>query len=236
MTGPAWFYLHGFASSVQSNKARAFVQWGREHHVTVNALDLRVPSLEHLRFSQILAKVHDAIANQGELAAAGGGPRRHEDSLREPFGRAVLIGSSLGGLTACRVAEKEPRVCALFLMAPAFRLAERWRARLGEEAWLKWKEAGRFEVKDHATGQMTFVDHDFVEELDRLDAGFPDVRVPTCIVHGTKDETVDIELSREWAKTRPHVQLIEVDDDHELTSSVPRVLEEATRFFRPFGI
>ena len=85
-SGPAWFYLHGFASSVQSNKARAFVGWGREHDVTVNALDLRVPSLEHLRFSAILAKVRDAIADQGEL------------------GRAVLIGSSLGGLTACRVA------------------------------------------------------------------------------------------------------------------------------------
>jgi pimeloyl-ACP methyl ester carboxylesterase len=216
--GPAWFYLHGFASSVQSNKARAFVQWGRDHDVTINALDLRVPSLEHLRFSQIVAKVRDAIADQGEK------------------GRAVLVGSSLGGLTACRVAEKEPRVAALFLMAPAFRLAERWRRRLGEAAWLAWKSSGRFEVKDHATGNLTFVDHGFVEELALLDVGFPDVRVPTCIVHGTKDETVDIELSREWAKTRPHVQLIEVDDDHELATSVPRILEEATRFFRPFGV
>lgn len=217
-SGPAWFYLHGFASSVQSNKARAFVHWGREHEVTINALDLRVPSLEHLRFSAILAKVRDAIADQGE------------------FGRAVLIGSSLGGLTACRVAEKEPRVCALFLMAPAFRLAERWRKRLGEEAWLCWRETGQFEVKDHATGQMTFVDHNFVAELDLLDGGFPDVRVPTCIVHGTRDETVDIELSREWAKERRHVRLIEVDDDHELGASVPRILEEATRFFGTFGI
>ncbi|MFO0738462.1 MAG: YqiA/YcfP family alpha/beta fold hydrolase [Labilithrix sp.] len=216
-TGPAWFYLHGFASSVQSNKARAFVRWGHEHAVPVDALDLRVPSLERLRFSQILAKVRDAIAVQGER------------------GRAVLIGSSLGGLTACRVAEEEPRVCALFLMAPAFRLAERWRRRLGEEAWRAWKDSGRFEVKDHATGQMTFVDHAFVEELALLDEGFPDVRVPTCIVHGTKDETVDIALSREWAKARPHVQLVEVDDDHELATSVPRILEEATRFFRPFG-
>jgi pimeloyl-ACP methyl ester carboxylesterase len=217
-SGPAWFYLHGFASSVQSNKARAFVQWGRDHDVTVNALDLRVPSLEHLRFSQILAKVRDAIADQGE------------------FGRAVLIGSSLGGLTACRVAEKEPRVCALFLMAPAFRIAETWRTRLGGEEWLRWRDTGRFQVKDHATGQMTFIDHEFVAELDFLDVGFPDVRVPTCIVHGTKDETVNIERSREWAKDRRHVQLIEVDDDHELTTSVPRIREEATRFFAPFGI
>lgn len=216
--GPAWFYLHGFASSVHSNKARAFATWGEEHGIDVRALDLRVPSLEHLRFSEVLRTVKDAIAGQGTA------------------GRAVLIGSSLGGLTACRVAEAEPRVCALFLMAPAFRLAERWRARLGEEAWQAWRESDRFEVKDHVTGLMTFVDHGFVTELDRLDPGFPDVRVPTCIVHGTRDDVVDVELSREWARARRHVTLIEVDDDHELGSSVPRIRDEATRFFRTFGV
>lgn len=217
-SGPAWFYLHGFASSVQSKKARAFIDWGKEHEIKVNALDLRVPSLEHLRFSQILAKVRDAIADQGE------------------FGRAVLIGSSLGGLTACRVAEKEPRVCALFLMAPAFQLAARWRERLGEEDWQRWKESGRFEVTDHATGKMTYVDHGFVDELALLDNGFPDVRVPTFIIHGTEDDTVDIELSREWAKERRHVQLVEVADNHELTNSTETILARATEFFAPFGL
>jgi len=48
--------------------------------------------------------------------------------------------------------------------------------------------------------------------------------------------TYPIELSREFAKTRPHVQLLEVDDDHELAKSVPRIVEEATRFFRPYGV
>lgn len=216
--GPAWFYLHGFASSVQSKKARAFREWGKQHDISVNLLDLRVPSLEHLRFSQIMAKVRDRIADGGEL------------------GRAVLIGSSLGGLTACRVAEKEPRVCALFLMAPVFRLAERWRKRLGEEEWQRWKESGRFEVTDHSTGKMTYVDHGFVEELQLLDNGFPDVRVPTFIIHGTQDDTVDVELSREWAKERRHVRLVEVDDNHELTNSTESILSLATEFFEPFGL
>jgi predicted esterase YcpF (UPF0227 family) len=216
--GPAWFYLHGFASSVQSNKAHAFVDWGRKHGVNVNALDLRVPSLEHLRFSAILAKVRDAIGDQGDR------------------GRAILIGSSLGGLTACRVAELEPRVCAVFAMAPAFRLAERWRTRLGEAEWRRWRDTGRMEVKDHLNGKMTFVDYGFVEELALLDVGFPDVRVPTHIVHGTKDETVDVNLSREWSTGRRHVSLLEVDDGHELGASVPCILDEATRFFAPFGV
>lgn len=219
--GPQWLYLHGFASSPSSNKARAFVTWGKEHNLDVRALDLRAPSLEHLRFSQIIARVRDAIATEGE------------------HGRVVLIGSSLGGLTACRVAEVEPRVCALFLMAPAFRLAERWRGRLGEEAWNTWRATDALEVHDHATGKKTFVDHGFVEELARLEAigdGFPDVRVPTCIVHGTKDDVVDIELSRSWAQGRRHVRVVEVEDGHELMVSVPRILAEANTFFAPFGV
>ncbi len=219
--GPRWLYLHGFASSPSSNKARAFVTWGKERGLDVHALDLRAPSLEHLRFSQIVARVRDAIDAEGE------------------HGRVVLIGSSLGGLTASRVAEAEPRVSALFLMAPAFRLAERWRARLGEEAWAHWRETDAMEVHDHATGKKTFVDHGFVEELAALETGgdgYPDVRVPTCIVHGTRDDVVDIELARTWAKDRRHVRLVEVDDGHELVASLPRIFAEANAFFAPFGV
>lgn len=218
---PAWFYLHGFASSPASSKARAFVSWGEDHGLSVRALDLRTPSLSHLRFSQMLEHVHAAIETEGHR------------------GRVVLIGSSLGGLTACRVAEAEPRVAALFLMAPAFRVAERWRRRIGEEAWAEWRTTDRFAITDYATGQKTFVDHRFVEELAELEArddGFPDVRVPTCIVHGTKDDIVDIELSRTWARDRRHVRLVEVDDGHELGASIPRVLAEATTFFSSFGV
>ncbi len=220
-TGPAWFYLHGFASSPGSRKARAFVDWGAARGLTIDALDLRVPSLSHLRFSAILAKVRAAIDVEGTR------------------GRAVLVGSSLGGLAACRVAEADPRVAAVFLMAPAFRLAERWRLRLGEEAWKRWRDTDAFTITDYATGEKTFVDHDFVRELATIDDagdGFPDVRVPTCIVHGRDDDTVDIGLSRRWAAGKRHVRLVEVDDGHELGRSIPRVLDEAGSFFAPFGV
>lgn len=215
-TGPAWFYLHGFGSSTMSQKAQAFVAWGKERGIDIRPLDLRVPSLEHLRFSEILKTVRAAIDAEG------------------PNGRCVIIGSSLGGLTACRVAEAEPRVAAIFLMAPALRFAERWRQRLGDEAFAKWKATDQLEIKDFKTQQMTHVDFGFIEEAAKLDVGFPDVRVPTCIVHGTKDEIVDIELSRTWQKGKRHIRLVEVDDNHELVVSTARILAEAESFFRPF--
>lgn len=210
--GPQWLYLHGFASSPRSTKAQAFVRWGEERGVTIDALDLRAPSLEHLRLSAILDRVRSAI-----------GP--------DPRARVVLVGSSLGGLTACRIAESDPRVCAVFAMAPAFRLAERWQKRLGDAAWNAWRERDALDIDDWSTGKKTTVDFGFVDELARLDVDFPDVRVPVRIVHGTRDEIVDIGLSRTWAAGKPHVRLVEVDDGHELTASTDRILREAASFF-----
>jgi predicted esterase YcpF (UPF0227 family) len=220
MSGPIFLYLHGFASSPESGKARAFASWAAARGLRVERLDLRVPSFEHLRLSAMKARVREAID-------AAGGPRA----------RAVLIGSSLGGLTAARVAEEDARVCGTFLMAPAFRLAERWKQRIGEKAWQKWRETGFIEVDDHATRKKSKVDFRFVEELAEIDAegeGWPDVRVPTCIVHGIRDDIVDVRLSREWATGRRHVRLVEVEDGHELSGSVDRILAEAGDVLVPF--
>jgi predicted esterase YcpF (UPF0227 family) len=214
--GPRWLYLHGFASGPDSHKGVALARHYQARGVALERLDLRLPSLEHLRLSEMMRAVHAAIG--------------------QPEDRAVLFGSSLGGLTACRVAEADARVFALVLLAPAFRLVERWRARLGEEAWARWRSADAFEIEDHAEQRKTTVDFGFVEELARLDAhgeGWPDVRVPTLIVHGTRDDVVDIARSREFAGARPWVRLVEVDDGHELVASLPRISAEADAFLAP---
>jgi pimeloyl-ACP methyl ester carboxylesterase len=220
VSGPIWLYLHGFASSPSSTKARAFVAWGAARGLTIDALDLRVPSFERLRFSAIKARVRAALDAAGDPART----------------RAVLIGSSLGGLTACRVAEEDPRVCAVLAMAPAFQLVPRWRARLGDVAWDAWRRDGWLEVDDHATKQKARVDFGFVEELVALERDLPDVRVPTLVVHGTGDDVVEIDRSREFAREQRHVRLVEVDDGHDLAASIPQILSEADAFFRSFGV
>src|SRR4051794_39234161 len=110
-----FLYLHGFASGPRSKKGMAFAEHYAQRGVELDRLDLRVPSLAHLRLSAMLDTV----------AAAIGGP---ED-------RAIAIGSSLGGLTAARVAERDPRVEALVLLAPAFQLIARWRQLPGFDDW-----------------------------------------------------------------------------------------------------
>ena len=215
--GPRWLYLHGFASGPGSAKGVALARHYADRGVTLARLDLRLPSLPHLRFSAMTQAVRDAI----------GGPRE----------RAVVFGSSLGGLCACRVAEADARVSALVLLAPAFRMAERWRQRLGDDAWRDWQRSGWLDIQDYATGAPARIDFGFVRELAELDGagdGWPDVRVPTLIVHGRADDAVDIGLSRAFAAGKRWVRLVEVDDGHALTASLHRITAEADAFLRPF--
>lgn len=209
-SGPRFLYLHGFASGPRSMKGTAVAAHYARSGIHIERLDLRVPSLEHLRLSAILRAVRDAIGGERE--------------------RAVLFGSSLGGLAACRVAEEDARVCALVLLAPALRLAERWRARVGEAAWRSWQRTGWLDIEDHAEKKAARVDFGFIEDVAAIDersGGWPDVRVPTLIVHGARDEVVDVACSRQWSSGKRHVRLVEVDDGHELTASLPTILAEA---------
>ncbi|MEQ1502902.1 MAG: YqiA/YcfP family alpha/beta fold hydrolase [Myxococcota bacterium] len=208
MTGPRLLYLHGFASGPGSYKGRAVAEHLAARGVAVERLDLRVPSFERLSFAAMLHTSRTAI----------GGPRD----------RAVVLGSSLGGLVAARLAEDEPRICALVLLAPAFQLAERWRAR-EPERWDRWMADGWTEVDDHTTGQRARIHAAFGREIAALDVGLPDVRVPTTIVHGVRDDVVPIASSRAFSDGQRHVRLIEVDDGHELTASLPTILAAVDR-------
>jgi hypothetical protein len=209
-----FLYLHGFASGPHSKKGTRFAEHFAARGVEVDRLNLRVPSFEHLRLSQMIETAQRAIGD-------------------DPRERAVVIGSSLGALTAARLAERDARVDGLILFAPAFQLAERWRTALGEE-FAAWERTGWREVLDYTTGGQARVDFGFVEDARAVDVGFPDVRVPTLIIHGLHDDVVPIDHARRFAAGKRHVQLVEVDDGHELVASLPRLLAEADRFLAPW--
>lgn len=202
-------YLHGFASGPKSTKGVAFEAHFAMRGRAMQRLNLRVPSFEHLRLSAMIATVQAAIGGADE--------------------RAVLIGSSLGGLTAARTAERDSRVTALVLMAPAFQIVARWRDMLGP-AWESWRDTGWRDVTDYTTSQPARVDFGFVEDAATIDVGYPDVNVPTLILHGTRDDVVPIERSRAFAQGRTNVRLVELDDGHELVASLPRLLAETEAF------
>lgn len=208
MANPKILYAHGFASGPLSKKGVAVRDHLAGRGLAVELLDLRVPTPNELRLSRMVEVVREAIGDADDVLA---------------------IGSSLGGLTVARAAERDPRITRTVLLAPAFRFAERWRARMGELEWEKWRRDGRYRVDDHATGGALEIDFGFMEDAARTDVEWPDVKVPTTIVHGVRDESVDPWLSRTFAATRPHVTLVEVDDDHQLLASIDVILREVDR-------
>lgn len=102
---PSILYLHGFASSPESQKIRSLRPLLAP--VVINAPDLNVPSFERLDFDAMVKK-----------AAQAGVPVPH-----------AVVGSSLGALVALAVVQRGLRA-PLVLIAPALGLADQWLDRL----------------------------------------------------------------------------------------------------------
>jgi len=211
------FYLHGFASSPSSNKARDFAGRFAEHGITLHVPDLNVPDFEHLTLTAMLAKVAD------EVRAC-------------PPGDVYLMGSSMGGAVALHFTDRyrhteADRVTKLFLMAPAFDFAgNRWHD-LGEEGIRAWRETGGHEFFNYAAGGLRRVHYGLFEDLQNYDAFGLELDLPITIFHGRNDESVDVEQSIRFASTRPNVDLHVVDSDHQLLDQVDVMWSAIQSFF-----
>jgi len=206
-------YVHGFASSSLARKGLYLRQVFRGRGLDLELPDLNVPSFETMTISAMLAALDAMDADRGG----------------EPFAWR-LVGSSLGGYLAARWAELRPeRVERLVLLCPGLDMAARWPALLGEEAFGHWEAEGSIELPD-ATGRPRPLHWGFMEDM-RSQPPFPEPACPVLVVHGSRDEVVDPELSRRYAAGRANVGLVEVDDDHSLAASMQTIAREVLRFF-----
>lgn len=204
-------YLHGFASSPQAKKATALAVALEARGIELVRPDLNQPSFARLSLGAALAELD-------RIAAA------------EPGERWCLVGSSLGGLMAAAWASLHPeRIDKLVLLCPAFDGAARWPNIVGQAAFARWRQEGAIPLPD-ASGALVPVHWAFYEEMTRT-AAYPEVTCPTLIVHGTRDQTVPIAGSRRYAAAHVNVSLLELDDDHSLLASTPRIVEEVLAFF-----
>jgi len=206
-------YLHGFASGPSSRKARHLSEGFRARGVEVAVPDL-TPGPDGFERSTPLTMLAVARATLGER------PGPH-----------LLIGSSLGGYLSALLASRDPRVARLVLLAPAFRLFERWSARLTGAQLDEWRERG-LSTHHFATGTERRIGWAFHEAAAGLPA-FPVVTAPTLVIAGGRDETVPLEDVRAWVERTPSARLVVVDDGHELAASLDLILDEAWAFSRP---
>src|SRR5579862_806592 len=128
---PRFIYLHGFASSPSSRKARFFEERFRELGIR-----LEIPALDAGNFRELTLS---AQLRMVERVADG-----------EPVS---LIGSSMGGYLAALYAARHAEVEKLVLLAPAFSFASRWPATLGEQAMDHWKRTNTLKVFHYSEGR-----------------------------------------------------------------------------------
>jgi len=200
-------YLHGFASSPGSLKARVFRRRLAELGEELVVPELDGGDFEHLTLSRQLALV---------------------DRIARGVRPLALIGSSMGGYLSALHASRAD-VDALVLMAPAVDFRERWREKIGEADLEKWRRDGVVEVDHVALGRKMPLRFDLMVDA-ALHEPWPVVRCPTLVFQGTKDDIVPPERVKKWVAATPTARLVMLESGHELTDCAEQMAEEALRF------
>ena len=202
-------YLHGFASGPSSTKGRALEERFATLGIPFHRADLTPgdQGFEHSTPITMLAEAERLVA------------------AHRP---AVLMGSSLGGWLSAVIASRVPSIERVFLLAPAFRLHERWRAKVTPEDERRWRAEGLL-VDHHVTGTKRRLAWQFMEDAATLPA-YPEVKVPALCFAGRRDELVPLADVERFVAMTPGARLVALDDGHELVASIGRIFEEARAF------
>ena len=205
-------YLHGFASSPASSKAMFLKNRFLAHGVTFSCPDLNRPDFSRMTVSRMVTEV-----------------QRITEVL--PEGPVVLCGSSLGAFVALHAADRvSRRIDRMILLAPAFDFGCTPVGDLGEEGMARWRDEGWWTFTHYATSQSQRVHYELFRDATEYDSFGVSSVIPTLIIQGRYDVVVDPKMVERFSTTRPHVELVTVDDDHQLGESLERIWTETVRF------
>lgn len=206
----SFIYLHGFASSPKSTKAQDLSDRFTQIQIKLKIPDLNAGDFSHLTISRQLNQV--------------------KSEFPDPSIPVTLIGSSLGGLTSAHLAQQNLQVQRLVLLAPAFGFLSHWLPSLGAEKIKRWQQEEYLLVYHYGEGRELPLSYNFVTDAAQYQDNLLQRPIPTLILHGKQDEVIPIQASRNFARSRPWVELIELDSDHAL-GNVTDEIWQAIRSF-----
>lgn len=205
-----YLYLHGFASSPQSTKARYMQQKFAELGLTLQVPDLNLTDFSTVTLSDQLDYLDRTYLHNNE-----------------PI---IVFGSSLGGFLALQVAAKSLLVQKLILFAPAFGFSHRIAQALGTENVTKWQQEGVREFYHYGLKRNLNLQFQFFVDAQKYSEENLTRSLPLLIFHGIDDEVVPVSLSEEFAKRRSQVTLKLLNDDHALGKDLDSIWQDTKQF------
>lgn len=227
-------YLHGFASSPASGKAVWLAERCAARGITLHRPDFNRPDFSTLTVTRMIEQLGALLASL-------------------PAGPVALIGSSLGAFVALHATERAARAARaagstssrsssnqaaasahpierLIMLAPALDFGGNRLKQLGEAGVARWRETGRLEVFHYGYGETRDVAYALYEDAGQYDSFATTVTVPTLVIQGRDDQSVDPAVVERFARARPHVELVLVDDEHQLKASPELIWDRTARF------
>ena len=203
-----YIYLHGFASSPDSEKAQFIRDRFLEKQIALSVPDLNQNNFSDLTLTRQINQVSQEFSD----------------------GPVTLIGSSLGGLTAAWLGEKYPQIERLILLAPAFGFLSHYLTRLGANTVQHWQESGFLSVYHYSEKRSLPLSYQFVLDSQNYSDQALRRSIPTLILHGQQYEVIPLTASQKYAQSRSWVELIELDSDHGLGDALPEIWSKIQLF------
>jgi pimeloyl-ACP methyl ester carboxylesterase len=226
-------YLHGFASSPGSRKARFFAERFQELGISLELPDLAEENFRNLTLTAQLNVIARASRDEpvSLIGSSMGGYLAALYAARHPLSNIAHNAAGRGDLVPEASASRAVRsgVEKLVLLAPAFSFASRWPETLGEPTMEQWKRTNTLKVFHYSEGREVELGYQLVEDARQYEA-YPDVSQPVLIFQGRNDTVVPPEYAVRFADQHPNARLRLLNSDHELTNVLDDMWMETEKF------
>ncbi len=198
-----YIYLHGLASSPSSTKARFFGQCFARHGIELEMPDLNQGDFARLTLSRQCQQVQQLI-----------------DQSQEDV---ILLGSSLGGLTAALLVEQCLQIKVVILLAPALDFLETWQALLLDAALEDWRTQGVRRIFHYGFQKEMELEYQFIQDLNSRPELLIMRQIPILIFHGIHDDVIPYQTVQKFIRCHPWCSLYGLNSDHALTDQLPLI-------------